>query len=59
MTEDLLRRSLEAEAEDVVAGPDLEARVRAAVTGAATRRRRRAPRRRAGRLRRPPTGRRG
>jgi len=41
MTEDVLRRSLEAEAEDVVAGPDLEARVRAAVTGEATRRRRR------------------
>ena len=39
MTEDVLRRSLEAEAEDVVAGPDLEARIRAAVTGETARRR--------------------
>jgi hypothetical protein len=41
MTEDLLRRSLLAEAEDVEAGDDLHARIRAAVTAVATRRRRR------------------
>ena len=41
MTEDLLQRSLLAEAEDVEAGYDLHTRVRAAVAAATTRRRRR------------------
>jgi WD40-like Beta Propeller Repeat len=41
MTDDQLRRSLLAEAGDVIAGLELEARVRTAVTAAASRRRRR------------------